>query len=64
MKIPPIHVVVLAVSIRSRVSVSSVLTGVQKSIISKPKPCADMSPKVARLDLVANPELVPGINEN
>jgi hypothetical protein len=64
MKIPPIPVADLVVSIRNHVSVSFALIGAQKSIISKPKPCAAMSPKVARFDLAANQELVPGISEN
>jgi hypothetical protein len=64
MKCHPMHVVVGGVFILNPAFASSAPIELQKSIISKPIPCADMLLKVERYDLVVNPEHVQGTSEN
>jgi hypothetical protein len=60
------HVVVVdrVVFIHNRACVNFVPIEVQKSIISRLKSCADMSPKVARFDLAGSRELAQGTSVN
>jgi hypothetical protein len=60
----PIHVVVRDDFILNRVFASFAPTEVRKSIISKLKLYAVMSPKAVRFDLVVNLEHVQNTSEN
>jgi hypothetical protein len=64
MKYQPMHVVVGGVFTLNPASANFAPIEVQKSIISKPIPCVDMSPKVERSDLVVNPEHVQNTSVN
>jgi hypothetical protein len=64
MKFHPMHVAERDVFILNLASASFAQIEVQKSIINKLKPCADMSPKVEKFALVDNPEHVQSTSEN